>query len=363
MSFQLKWVPDLVAESRFRDMMGDAKLKLTRERVHLSEINFKWSKLHQSRGNAWIMDDTVVKYAMDMINGNAFPSPFLLRLTKEHPPWGVISGNQRCYTIKSLVEWRDLSVEDAWIEAYTINADEVDEMGLDIFKFSSNRILGVAQNEEDVLTPCLEMLAKWNGAITVAEVARQFSIKEEVINTELRRRQTRELLRKGNVNADLLGITVVSTLERLTYSHPLMIKTAQMVLEFGLSAKRAEELTSEIKHAHSEEEAMKVLLRWRADLMQEKKPQALPKLKRKKRSLFVERLNHFSNFMFHKFKGGAFKSLGDLGITSKNDQFELYVKWKTVRDHTDKLFHEVQVQYEKAQQATKTAKAVAGKAK
>lgn len=322
---KLKWIPDLKAETDFREM----NIPFAVKEIRFSQINLYESSNNGARLGDTIIANKVTDYAQAMRNENAF----LRVVVFLDANYGYIltSGNQRCSAIKELIEAKYLPA-DPMIEVYVLETK--DAMLLEAIGRSANCCHGLGSTMEERITHAVYMV-RCKG-MQLKDAAKLFIVDPSTISRRIKSEEGRKELGAMGIDTTRLPARTLELLTRINHDQQAFRQVGGLVAQHVPSGDRVETIVSRVLKAKSDPDRLKVVQQVEKELSQEAKEFG----KRKKlrtvapkaparpwRDKLVTTFTKLADFLDFGHDGEAFRKLTDLQVATAADEKTIRELW------------------------------------
>jgi hypothetical protein len=324
----LKWMADLKLESD----LGSLSVVWEEVTIRFTEIDLKESQYNGARLGDPIIHSLVEDYRMGMENGDAFPK---IVIYKAKSGYVVLSGNQRCAAIESLIDANRLP-KTVSVEAYLVKT--TDKLLLEVIARSGNVGHGERSPKEERLAHAVYSVRLLG--MRHKDACKIFMVSEHAIRTHIAAEKERVDFGKQGVDMSHVPISSLSALSGLKFDESTKTKVGHLVSRHNPTVERVSQTVKAIKKARSQSgrnnEVKKLEIelaeqahRSRQDRRGNKQPHKVPR--RPRRDRLIGHLTKLTNYLESGMDGEAFVRLDDFQIAGDGDKKVIADLWKRIQ--------------------------------
>lgn len=323
------WIDDLKAESDFRRMA----IAFSKERIQFSRLDLKESQVNGARMNDAILPHKIEDYIQGFRNGDTFPSPVVHKTASGYV---ILSGNQRCESLRQLIESGELP-DNLEIDVYVL--DTRDKMLLEIVARSANASHGEGMSKEERIyhaVYCVQRLG-----MATSDAAKSFLVSPGSINNHIQAEGVRNVLQRGGISAHRAPNSQLVPLAKLDYDESAQLKLGALIVQHSPTAERVRQVVATVAKQTTAQSRNQKIKEYERELaaqahaagakINRDSPELSRVIQRPRRDKILSLLVRAANYLEAGNAGEPFSVLSDLQITTKADSERFLDLSKRVR--------------------------------
>jgi hypothetical protein len=296
--------------------------------VPIEKFDTKASIGNQARLTKPLNQDTVIEYALAMLDDAKFPGVICYR--NEVGMYVLISGNHRIHAAGPGKDAANLET----FGAYVVKTQ--DKFILERLIRSANNLEGMRPSREESIAQAVYLVQ--NRGMTAVSAAAQFHVPPEAVGRALRENKTKQRLATLGEDPGQFGAATLTSLHAIA-SDKVLKPVAELVREATLYGPVLDAFLKEVRGSKDEATQLSVVSQWRArpDMKDRVSKHKGGKIGRPtsggdKGAIVMATMSRLRTLM-----SGA-KTLDDLQITSPKEQERIKEMWLELKDSCQAVF-------------------------